>query len=162
MVDKETKLFNPIPLFPCKSSGDFSKKNECDVLANRWRMIFQASDMKGKHFLDLLDNDENIIELSYIKGGPWLKHFGHSNSLCARALRVITNHAPIGEYRLRFFPREDFSCPCRLYPIESRNHILHECRRFNEYWNPRRDLISHFILFLEFNPNAFAFANPIT
>ena len=36
--------------------------------------------------------------------------FGQLNSLCAQAMRSITNHAPIGEYRLRFFPREDFNC----------------------------------------------------
>jgi len=162
VVNKETKLFNPILLFPCKSLWDFSKKNKCNNLANRWKMTFQALYLKEKHFLDLLDNDNNIIKLSYIKGILWLKHFGHSNLLCARATRAITNHAPIGEYRLRFLPREDFSCPCSFYPIESRRHILHECRRFNKYWNPRRDSISHFILFLEFNPNAFAFANPIT
>jgi len=162
VVNKETKSFNPILLFPYKSSWDFSKKNECDDLDNRWKMIFQVLDLKGKHFLDLLNNNNNIIELSYIKGRSWLKHFGHSNSLRARAIRAITNHAPIGEYRLRFFPREKFSCPCSFYPIKSRRYILHECRRFNKYWNPRRDSISHFILFLEFNPNAFAFANPIT
>ena len=162
VVNKETKSFNPILLFPCKSSWDFSKKNECNNLANRWKMVFQVSDLKEKHFLDLLNNDNNIIELSYIRGRLWLKHFGHSNSLCTRAIRAITNYAPIGEYRLRFFSREDFSCPCSFYPIESRRYILYECKRFNKYWNLRRDLISHFILFLEFNPNMFAFANSIT
>jgi len=74
----------------------------------------------------------------------------------------ITNHTSIGEYRLRFFPRKDFNCLCGLYPIESWRHILYEYRRFNECWNLRRDSISHFISFLEFNSNAFAFANPIT
>jgi len=63
-------------------------------------MTFQASDVKGKHFLDLLDNELNVIKPSYTKGGPWLQSFGHSNSLCARTARAITNHAPIGEYRL--------------------------------------------------------------
>jgi len=155
------KSFNLIPLFPSKSSWDFSKKNECDNLVNRWKMTFQASDMKGKHFLDLVDNDNNIIEPSYIKGGSWLKYFGHSNSLYTRASRGITNHAPTGEYRLRFFPREDFSCPCGQYPIETRYHILHECKRFNKYWNLRRDSIGHFIMFLELNPNVFAFPSPI-
>ena len=71
-------------------------------------MTFQASDLKGKQFLDLLDGDDNIIEPSYIKGGSWLKYFSHSNSLCVQAIRDITNHALIGEYRLRFFPREEF------------------------------------------------------
>lgn len=125
-------------------------------------MTFQASDMKGKNFLELVDSDDNITEPSYIKGGSWLKYFGHSNSLCTRASRAITNHAPTGEYRLRFFPKEDFSCPCGQYPIETRHHILHECKRFNEYWNLRRDSIGHFVMFLELNPNAFAFPEPIT
>ena len=32
--------------------------------------MFQASDGKGNNFFDLLDNDYNSIEPSYIKGGP--------------------------------------------------------------------------------------------
>ena len=98
----------------------------------------------------------------YTKGRSWLKFLGHSNSLYARVTRVIVNHAPIDEYRLRFFPREDFSCLCKAYPIESRHHILHKCRRFNAYWNLRRDSISHFILFLEFNSRAFLLEMTIT
>jgi len=77
----------------------------------------------------------------------------------ARATKVITNHPPIGKYRLRFFPREDFSCLYRLDPIKSRHHTLHEYKRFNNYWNPKKDLISHFVLFLEFNLGVFAFNN---
>ena len=122
-------------------------------------MTFQALDGKGNQFLDLLDDDLNVIELSYSKGGPWLQVFGHSNLLCARAVRAITNHAPIGEYRLWFFPNMDFTCPCNNYPIETRRYILHECRRFSGYWNPRRDMLSHFVMFLSANLNAFAFIN---
>ena len=122
-------------------------------------MTFQASDGKGNYFMDLLDDDFNTIEPSYSKGGSWLQKFGHFNSLCACATRTITNYAPIGEYRLRFFPDKDFSCPCNNYPIKLRRHILHECKRFNGYWNLRRDSLSHFIMFLVANPNAFAFTD---
>ena len=120
-------------------------------------MIFQTSEIKGKSFLDLTNSDDKTIEPTYIKGGLWLKYFGHSNSLYARALRVIMNHAPIGEYRLRFFSRENFSCLCGLYLIQSRRYILYKYKRFNKYWNPKRDSISHFIIFLELNPNIFVF-----
>jgi len=58
----------------------------------------QASNLKENQFLDLLDNDNNIIELSYVKEGLWLKAFDHSNSLCMHATRAIMNHTPIGEY----------------------------------------------------------------
>jgi len=120
-------------------------------------MTFQALEGKGKHFLDLLDDDLIAIKPSYTKGGPWLQSFDHSNSLCAYTTRAITNHAPIGEYRLQFFPSMDFSCPCNNYPIKSRRYILHECERFNGYCNPRRDMLKHFVMFLTANPNAFTF-----
>ena len=125
-------------------------------------MTFQASDGKGKQFYDLVDNNLEIIKLSYTKGGPWLQAFGHSNSLCARATRAITNHAPIGKYHLRFFPNEDFKCPCGYYLIETRRHILQECMRHNGYQNPRRDALSHFVMFLSANPKAFAFINNVS
>ena len=136
-VDLEIKAFNPTPIYPCKTSWDYSKKTECDNILNIWKMMFQASDRKGNQFLDLLDDNSCIIKPSHVKGGSWLQSFRHSNSLCVCASRVITNHAPIREYRLRFFPREEFKCLCSVYPIESRRHILHDCSRFNGYWNPR-------------------------
>ena len=124
-------------------------------------MTLQASDLKEKQFLDLLNDDNNIIEPFYAKGGSWLKVFGHSNLLCACALQAITNHAPIGEYRLRFFPREEFKGPCRSYSIKSRYHILHKCDRFNGYWNLRRDSLGHFVMFLVANLSAFTFTDNI-
>ena len=120
-------------------------------------MTFQASDGKGRNFLSLVDSDYEDIEPSYINGGPWLQTFSYLNSLCARATRAITNHTLIEECCLRFFPNEDFKCPCGNYPIKSRRHILHDYTRHNGYWNPRRDLLSHFILFLIANPKTFMF-----
>ena len=160
-VDRETKTFNLLPLLPCKNSWEFSKKSECDDIVNVWKMTFQASDLKGNQFLDLLDDDSITIEPSYVKEGLWLKMFGHSNSLYAHTTRAITNHAPTGKYRLRFFPKEEFKYPCGRYPIKSRRHILHECGRFNSYWNPRRNSLSYFVMFLETNPSVFSFCNSV-
>jgi len=125
-------------------------------------MTFQVSDDKGHNFLELLDDENNLLKLTYSKGGTWLKYFGYSNLLCARATRATVNHVPIGEYRLRFFPHEDFKCLCSSYPIETRHYILHECKRYNNYWNPRRDTIGHFTLFLVYNSNAFSFGKSVT
>ena len=133
MVNRDSKVFNPSPIYPYKMSWDYSKKIEYDDILNIWKMTFQASDRKERHFLDLLDNNFNVTIPSYIKEGLWLQSFGHSNSLCACATRAITNYAPIGGYRLRFFLSEEFKCPCRTYPIESRKHILYDCMRFNRY-----------------------------
>jgi len=77
-------------------------------------------------------------------------------------MRAIVNHTPIGEYCLRLFSKEDFKYLYREYPIEMRWHILFDCKRYNEYWNPKRDTIGYFMLFLEFNSNASAFRKSIT
>jgi len=97
-VDKETKKFNLIPILPCKSSWDFSRKNKCNNILNVCKIHFQASDNKGQHVLELCNDDMQLITPSIAKGGPWLKYFGHLNSLCARASRAIVNHTPIGKY----------------------------------------------------------------
>ena len=67
-------------------------------------MMFQASDTKERNFLELLDDNSNIIELIYSKGSLWLKYFSHFNLLYMRASRAIVNHTPTREYYLRFFP----------------------------------------------------------
>ena len=73
-----------------------------------------------------LDENSTSIKPYAAKGSPWLKFFGHSNSLCTRAIRAIVNHTPIGKYRLRFFSQEEFKCPCGFYPIKSRCYILYK------------------------------------
>ena len=107
-------------------------------MIKEWHTEFKILNLKERNFLNMLNNNLSNIESSYIKGGPWIKNFSFLNSLYTWA---ITNHAPIKEYQFIFFPREEFSCLYRVYPIKTRCHILYDCRRFNKYWNPRRDML---------------------
>ena len=111
-VDSETKSMRLTPLYPNKLSQDFSRKLKCDNLANKWKITFQVSDLKDNQFLNLVNRDNNLLEPSYIKSSLWLQNFSHSNSLCTRVTRAITNYALIGKYRLRFFPNKEFKYPC--------------------------------------------------
>ena len=120
------------------------------------------SRLKRKNFLNLLNNDYTIIEPFYIKEGPCIKQFGFLNSLCTQVTQAIINYTFIREYWHRFFPSKEFSCPCKSYPIKTRHHILYNCRRFNKYWNLKRDIIGQFVSFLEFNLSAFSFSKSIT
>ena len=70
VVNKYSKVFNSSPVFLCKMLWDFSRKTECDNVINNCKMTFQASDLKGRQFLNLLNKDFNIIEPYYVKGGP--------------------------------------------------------------------------------------------
>jgi len=124
-------------------------------------MTFQALDDKGHNFLKLLDNKNNLLEPTYSKGRIWLKYFGHWNLLYIRVTKAIINHTLISKYQLIFFSHEDFKCPYSTYSIEVRCHILYECKRYNNYWNLRRDTIGHFILFLMYNSNTFLFGESI-
>ena len=82
-VNKDLKSFNPQPILLNKVSWDYCKKFDSNNITNLWKMTFQASDGKGRHFLNLLDDNFEDIKPSYIKGSPWLQSFGHSNLLCA-------------------------------------------------------------------------------
>lgn len=81
-------------------------------------MIFQALNFKGRNFLNLLNNYYCSIKPTYIKDDAWLKIFRHSNSLCMRVTRAITNHMPTGKYQLKFFPKENINYLYRNYPIK--------------------------------------------
>ena len=55
-------------------------------------MIFQVSELKNNHFLDLLYDELHTIELLYTKRDLWIKQFGYLNLLCTRAIRAIMNY----------------------------------------------------------------------
>jgi len=82
-INKDSKSFNPLPIYSCKISWDYCKKIDSDNIIKQWKMIFQALDEKGRHFLELVDNDFKDIKLSYTNSSPWLQLFGHLNMLCA-------------------------------------------------------------------------------
>jgi len=48
---------------------DFSKKEESNSIIKQWHITFQTLDLKGKQFLDLLNDNLTDIELSYTKMG---------------------------------------------------------------------------------------------
>ena len=60
--------------------------------------MFQVSDLKENHFLNLFDNEYLPVNPTYMKDGPWLKKISYLNSLYTRVTRVTTNHAPIKKY----------------------------------------------------------------
>jgi len=157
LVDKESKHLRIDLILLSKTSWELSKK-ECNTIIDKWQMYFQASEYKERNFLELNSDDHQPICPTYSKGGAWLKHFSLSNSMCVHITRLITNHAPIGEYRLMFFPKELFVCMCGDYPIEMRRHILFNCVQYKKSWNPKRKSLKDI---LEFNPGVFCFQESI-
>ena len=118
-VDTQTKSLQLPIQHPNKEFWDYCQKSECNDLISTWQMFFENSLYKENNFLDTYDNDDHIILPTYTKGGGWLNTIGISNSLYTRATRLITNHAPIGKYRARFFPDKTNSCACNNNQLET-------------------------------------------
>ena len=85
-------------------------------------------------------------------------------SRLSRISYAITNHAPTGEYRLRFFPEQPAHCPhCGEDTLLSRRHILCECPRYVSRfpsladWGSQRHNDKALSRFLDKNPTAFSF-----
>jgi len=79
----------------------------------------------------------------------------HTNSLPDKT------HHQSHTNRLRFFPKEPCSCPCKKAEIETRQHLLFNWGRFRNSWNPKRKSIFDILTFLEFNPGVFPFQDGI-
>ncbi|KAF7783099.1 hypothetical protein Agabi119p4_2477 [Agaricus bisporus var. burnettii] len=125
---------------------------------------------KGNSWYEITDKEGNEVLPSHLQGGPWFQTYqgvkaANDSPLFARLMRVMCNHAPIGEYRVRFFPNEPYkACQCDLKSPETRQHLLMVCslfvRRINHYELDGITTIRGLILFLQDNPQAFSFEPP--
>ena len=82
----------------------------------------------------------------------------------ARLTRALTNHAPTGEYRRRFFPDKPDHCHhCGEGTLHSRTHILTTCDKYQLRFSSLGNLKANkkndglFKAFLHKNPSAFTF-----
>ncbi|KAF8636765.1 hypothetical protein AX16_010968 [Volvariella volvacea WC 439] len=76
---------------------------------------------QNSHFLREHSNWKN-------QGGVHMKIHGTDTKIYAQFTRSITGHAPIGQYRARFFPEEPRHCPeCGAF--QDRYHVMFECER---------------------------------
>jgi len=159
LVNKETKSSHTSPILLEKNSFLFSKKKEYNLILESWQQSFKDSKKKGQLFLEFEDDNEKVLKPTYSKGGSWLPYIGISNSVCARFTRMMLGHAPIGEYRQRFFPNTPIHCPCGEADVETREHIFMQCKQFDSSSRPRDICISSFVEFIIGNPTSFCFDN---
>ena len=96
-----------------------------------------------------------------------LKRTGASKLLCARMVRCLTDHSPIGAYRLRFFPDQPTHCSCDRPELQTRRHVFDRCTfypraPYSLTWDDYLGELDPFPLimdFLEQHPTAFTFAD---
>jgi len=158
LIDDQVKATENRPIYPSRNSYLFSKKKECDNTLKKWQNSFYTSQKRGQLFLDFEDKKQIVIKPMYIKGGSWLPSIGFTNALCTWFTHMTTDHAPIGEYRQRFFPNSPLSCSCGQAELQTREHIVMHCP-LHSSTRPCNIIINSFVHFLNNNPSAFCFDN---
>src|SRR5262249_33673241 len=116
---------------------------------------------RGHGFLRLKDNAGKFMVPSYLSGGTWLKHLDNPR-ICARVVRGLLNHAPIGSYRIRFNLEGSHDCDCGR-AVESREHILNRCPTYTaRNWELGRppEFFDDFVDFCREEETAFSFRKP--
>jgi len=68
LVNKDSKSFDSVPIFPWKLSWDYCKKQECNSILSQCKMSFQLLDFKEKNFLKLLNSNLKPIKPLAIRG----------------------------------------------------------------------------------------------
>jgi len=131
LIDDQVKANAYVPTFPSKDLHLFSKKKKCNNILCKLQTLFANSLKKGYYFLNFEDKKQRVIKPTYAKGSSWLPVIGFTNSLYACFTHMTTEHAPIREYRQRFFPHLPTSCPCGEAEVQTHGYIIIECNRHN-------------------------------
>ena len=130
-----------------------------------WQQRWRDTTYRGSQWLPIRRN-KKVFKPSFAKAS---RNFFHNaakgeSSHLSRIAHVLTNHAPTGEYRTRFFPDEPTACPhCDEDTLQTRLHILTECPWYVDKfpsitdWGKNRRNDKALIGFLDKNPSAFTF-----
>ncbi|EJF59732.1 hypothetical protein DICSQDRAFT_171698 [Dichomitus squalens LYAD-421 SS1] len=97
---------------------------------------------------------------------PTIKALEGSRRIMTHFSHACLNHAPLGLYRLRFFPDEPMDCTwCGV--VQSRLHVLCDCVNYKRlrwwWWTAEHEFLvqkesfAELCTFLDDNPSAFSF-----
>ncbi|KAJ3518886.1 hypothetical protein NMY22_g13456 [Coprinellus aureogranulatus] len=140
------------------TSLDSVHKDAADSALDRWTTMSRDPDYRGHQFLVLRHPKGKPLPPVYANGGAYLCHVNGDPKMCARFCHAILNHAPIGEYYVRFNIPEDPECECGC-PIQTRRHIFVQCGVLTT-GNRDPKYIRELVGFLVTNPTAFGFSRP--
>ncbi|KAI0708425.1 hypothetical protein C8Q76DRAFT_799692 [Earliella scabrosa] len=151
----------PVPR-PCPISLTYGRFTITDDAREDWRLAARGPKYWGRRY----PQHPALRAVTHTGNYP-VKRIGSSKSLCARMIRCLTDHAPTGAYRLRFFPEQPTHCTCDRPELQTRRHVFDRCTfyprtPYSLTWDDYLGELDPFPLildFLETNPSAFTFAD---
>jgi hypothetical protein len=133
------------------------------ALSNRcladWHKMFQSPSYRGRNFLNLLGKKDKPRVPTYLAGGSWLPDLGDARA-CARVCRVILNHAPMGEFRVRYNLGGFCNCEyCDTGARQTRAHLLGVCTSVTRgrMFEGKPEYLSQLTEYLRYSPWLFSF-----
>ena len=130
-----------------------------------WTRLFKDPTYRGSQWLPIRRKKKTFKPSFAKEARNFFHNMAHGDSSrLSRISYAITNHAPTGEYRTRFFPDQPAHCPhCGEATLQSRRHIMCECPRYVAKlpsltdWGSQRHNDKTLSGFLDKNPTAFTF-----
>ncbi|KIL60329.1 hypothetical protein M378DRAFT_83866, partial [Amanita muscaria Koide BX008] len=124
---------------------------------NEWRILHED----GSQWMTLKMKNKKFGILTKGRQKKIVKAVEDDAKKMSRLTRAITNHAPHGEYRRRFFPDKNDKCDT-CGTLQSRYHILQECDKYllinkNYSFSRTNSSFQTLVKFLDKNEHSFTF-----
>ena len=142
--------------------GDYAKQ-----MTLHWRILTASRSFKGHQWLPLRRKKKPFKPTIRNKATTnfFYELSGNDIATLSRMACALTNHAPTGEYRQRFYPDLDPHCPACPSRVMTRTHIFFHCPRYvplsSSLTNWRRDRYNDksWKSFFTHNMSAFTFGD---
>ncbi|KAF8622194.1 hypothetical protein AX15_007303 [Amanita polypyramis BW_CC] len=131
---------------------------------DEWNKTTRKHNGLGSEYLRLKFKGRRIGPSLGSRRKAFIQASNDNINMMARLTRLITNHAPTGEYRRRFFPNETTNCNYDN-EYQSRVHILTKCDGYHEkfknmeHLRKDKDELEKVVKFLETNIKAGTFGD---
>ena len=149
------------PAFPRPSLASHLCANQSLVI-HEWRMGWRA--FAESKELQLKRKNRLYLPNAWDGKGKQFSNLAHDIMMFSRFTRLVSGHAPTGEYRERFFPSKPRGCTC-FAEFQTRSHLLVECPKYSSKFSSmiafNKTLNNTYKIFryLKDNPNAFTFVD---
>ena len=141
--------------------------NHIKRMTLHWRILASSRSFRGQQWLPIRRKKKPFKPA--IRNKATVNFFynlsGNDIETLSRMARAITNHAPTGEYRLRFHPDLNTQCPTCPGQLMTRTHVLFSCPRYVSLstsltnWRRDRHNDKSWKLFFTRNVTAFTFGD---
>ncbi|KAF8650324.1 hypothetical protein AX14_008610 [Amanita brunnescens Koide BX004] len=132
-ADRLTKLGAAIaPTVPPKILVSNFISDHVKRMNLHWRILASSRAFRGQQWLPIRRHKKPFRPAIRNKAATnfFYRLSGNDIATLSRMARAITNHAPTGEYRLRFYPDRSNHCPTCPTQLMTRSHILFSCPRY--------------------------------